>query len=72
MKINHKNHVIHYTRCPQFASHYNMQANPERHFSVYRVLTNWTDPSRKQSRSTCTHLQFRHKAGGVGVGLGGE
>ena len=31
IKINHKNHAIHYTRCPQFASHDNMKANPERH-----------------------------------------
>lgn len=31
MKISRKNHAIHYTRCPQFASHDNMKANPERH-----------------------------------------
>jgi len=32
--------------------------------NVYRVVSNWRDPSRKQSSSTCINLQFCNKAVG--------
>ena len=65
MKINNKNHVIHYTRSPQFASHDNMQTNPERHsMSTESVPIGEIPLGSNPTRSdTCTHLQFCHKAG---------
>jgi len=67
MKINHKNHAIHYTRCPQFASHDNMQANPERHslsITSFPIGQNPLGNNPAPRAPTCNSVTKRQGGGG--------